>query len=293
MNKSIIIAIAVFFASTLLGCSRQVSNLEGDFTKATSDLKNIATGLQSVNDNSTKISNEAGKSTAASAKTIKLQHVTPEGTGWITNTYSNSWISQDGSTVVEEASMAQRFLDENGNSLAITDLVTWETKTGQAGKPIVDIIFKVKNQQIHQHFSSTGYSGVLNTNNTFPRLYSFPLTIKSTGEGSIAYTTSPISTFEINSISVDMVFSDTNAGSYSEILNWGYQIPSGNYYAYYYGTLSLNADDFSGGVFSISGDLYQDLTDNGIKDGVRIGSISHDSQGNIKIVLSNGSEILP
>lgn len=284
---------SLFIASNLFGCGRQVQNLEGDFTKAASDLKNIATGLQSVNDNSTKISNEAGKSTAASAKTIKLQHVTPEGTGWITNAYSNSWVSQDGSTVVEEGSIAERFLDENGNPLAITELVTWETKTGQAGKPIVDIIFKVKNQQIHQHFSSAGYSGVLNTNITFPRLYSFPLTMKSTGEGSITYTASSISTFEISSISVDMLFSDVNAGSLSANISWGYLIPTSNYYAYYYGTLSLNADDFSSGIFSASGDLYQDLTDNGIKDGVRIGSISQDSKGNIKIILSNGSEILP
>jgi len=251
-------------------------------------LQNVATGLQS-----------SGSSTGnIKTSSIKISHVTPEGSGWTSQTYNLTWTTTSGATVTEEGSLSTRYLDSNSNP--ISSPVSVEVNMNVT-PPTLKISYLAKYLQSHTHFSKTNYyQGAMNMTFNFPTgsaninlTNPVSITLSTTGEGSITFVGSTISTFEMQNlilaITIEAVQTSVTVTSRG-FLDWAYKAPV-SIYAYYYGTVTMDSNSANATQPSaMVGDVYQDITNDGVKNGIKIGTITMDpTTGTIKITLNNGT----
>lgn len=280
------------FVIVLAGCGQQApTSGTGDYARASTDLKNVATGLQSTGGNisrslgGSKIEDEGFDAFSLSSKKSGLS-VQSIPAGWdsaktISFESSYVWTTSTGIIITEEAEIYVRYLDASGNQLDPSNIFTWE------GESFENAILLAKKQQTAVSFSSPYYTGYMNQLTDLPSSFSPPFTMRLTADGRITFLGAPVSTFEISSLNLTIAFAGTYAASGN--MSWGYRAPESSY-AYYYGTIVINTANLGVNPPAMTGDVYQDLTDDGVLNGVKIGTIAFGESG-VKITLDNGAVI--
>lgn len=283
------------FVIIMAGCGQQsLTSVTGDYTKASTDLKNAASGLQSAGGNISK-SIGSGEGVVEGAGALSLSDKSPGVSaqnlpaGWDpTKTVSwestYTWTTSTGTVVTEEVETYFRYLDADGNQLGLnyTDLITWE------GESLDGATFLAKKQQTVSIVSSSYYNGYISQLTEFPPIPSLPYIMNTTAEGWITFSGTTVSTFEI--LSLDLTVTIAGATTATGSMNWGYRAP-GSTYAYYYGAVNINISNLDANPFAMTGDVYQDLTDDGVTNGNKVGIITFEESGSIKITLDNGTVI--
>lgn len=281
MRKIYVLLLLVLISIVSVGCGQQqaATTVGGDYTKASTDLKNVATGIQSTGGNAS-LGVSAGGDSAAQSLSIKNSSAAAQAipAGWdasktLSFESSYTWTTTTGATVTDEVEMYMRFLGDSGNQLSLDNLVL------------------AKKLETVQNFSSPQYSGYLHMLMDMPTTFALPLTMNMTADGYVTYPGTTVSTFEITSLSLSITITNTSGGgSATGSMGWGYLAP-GSTYAYYYGTISINLASLGADPSAMTGDVYQDLTNDGAKNGVKVGTISIGSQGGVVITLDDGTKI--
>lgn len=296
---NVLCVLGLICAVFMSGCGQQSGGGSGDYSRASSDLQNVASGLQSsagsTSSSTDKSGEGAGGATTSSFNIGGLPAaIQSVPSGWdATKTVSfegsYTYTTSTGAVVTQESEMYMRYLDANGNQLGTSwsDLITWEV-SGDG----YNITFLAKKQQMVSNATCPYYTGYMTQLVDLPTTFALPLSMSMTAEGWIRFTGSTVSTFEITSLSLTMTISSAGDGSASGSMDWGYSASSSSY-AYYYGTVNMSFSSLGSDPSAMSGDVYQDLTNDGAQNGVKVGTITFDSSGSVKITLDNGTVIYP
>ncbi len=263
------------------------------YSQAATDLTTVATGLQSssggASDSAASAGNTAGGATleGLSISSIRVLDVKPTAEGWSEDqVYTYVWTTEAGATVIESGHTQHRFLDADGNFVLEENMVTIEGTF-----PDITVSFVPATIQMHGDFSSDNYLGETNMLADFPDSFGFPMTMTSSGDATLTFLSTPPATFEMSMTMVQTMAADSGEGSGS--MSWSYQPPSGAYRLYYGDMdMTMSIENEVGTPSAMTGDAYQDLTDDGVQNGNVVGTITMDpTAGIILITLGDGTEI--
>lgn len=285
IKKMGLFSVFIFSIVIVYGCSQSPTASDSgttgsttaqqpNYTKAETDLKKVANGIQSQTS-----AQKAKKATSIKSlllnNRINPQH-TPTESYWVSEPYTYSWTTSSGKVITGVGTYSSYYLDANNN-------------------PTQDYS-KAKKHINHSDYSASGYySSTADTQITLPSdKTSFPMISNATSQANITFVGTSPSTFEMKDFSFTVTTlkeGQVYKTNLNGTMSWGFSIP-GSTYTYYYGTINVAVEDITNNSFTGSGEVYQDLENNSKDDGAKVGAITLLSNS-VKITLLNGKEITP